>query len=348
MDKTGSNNKDISLRDVAKLANVSVAAASLALREKAGSQATRKRVWRAAEQLGYVASSAARTLKSGKSSVIGIYIFSSPEGRDYANESSFFYRFFKSVADAARVQDHGVLIEDVAWNEPPRNNSLLRHIRGRNVDGAILVPQYDYPYYFIEELRRSGLSFCICNPAYVLGDFCSVSFDNRSAAELAIRELLSSPIEHLAVVNGPMNHVEAKARANGAEHALSNVDKATSLTTLYGDFSIESGYKAGNRLFSRLPYPDAVYAANDYMAVGVLRSALEHEIDVPAELRIVGTDDNEVSRAVTPQLTTIRNPIGDIGRAAAQCVFAQLTGETDSECTPARMIEPSLIRRGSS
>ena len=119
-------------------------------------------------------------------------------------------------------------------------------------------------------------------------------------------------------------------RAAGAADITADLKDDISISIHYGDFTIESGYEIGNRIFATENHPDAVYAANDYMAVGIMRSAIEHSLRIPTDVRIVGTDDNEVCRAVTPQLTTVRNPIYKMGVLAVESIFTQLSLESEA------------------
>jgi LacI family transcriptional regulator len=160
--------------------------------------------------------------------------------------------------------------------------------------------------------------------------YSTINIDNYGGAGAMVRHLIGRGHRRIAHIAGPEDNVDAKSRLTGYLHALAELAPGVAPQVLRGDFSEESGYRAGRQLVSLSERPDAVFAANDMMAVGCLFALSEAGIEVPGEIALAGFDDVPIARFVSPPLTTVRIRIAELGELALErLVTAIEAGNTD-------------------
>lgn len=348
-----------SLKDVAQLANVSIATASLALNGKPVNEVTRESVLRAAKKLNYVAMSAGRSLKSGKSFVIGIFIFNSHRYENLMEVCSYYYKLLLGVFSESDLHDYSVMVENVYWEGGKGDQLLFRKISSGAIDGVIIIPQFSYPYTFLSYLHSLDFPYVICNPVEDIPPSHVVALDNESGASMAAEYLITRGRRKIGMVTGPVNHNEAVLRINGYNRALEKHRIGIRPEwTIEADFTISGGYKAGKQLFTGTKeYPDGILCGNDYTAAGLMRVVHERGLRIPDDIAVIGFDNNEVCIAVYPALTTIENPTYEIGVRSARRLVEVIEkrslndgnrgeGAEDSALAPV-ILEPKLIVRES-
>jgi DNA-binding LacI/PurR family transcriptional regulator len=308
------------LSEVARLAGVSTATASRVLNRSAPvNDRTRARVERAVVALGYVRQRApAATRDSGAVSVV---VFD--DMLRYQRDS-----FYSRLLVGAERATHRVGLELVvlsALRHSPRD-SLLRYLCGGHVDGVVMVGMRSdgAPARLV---RTAGVPV-ICLGRSALDDLSYVDADNRGGARQAVTHLIASGRRAIATIAGPRDMTVADDRLTGYQQALTDAGLAPDRAVCRGDFTAASGEHAMLRLLDRYPDMDAVFAASDLMAMGALRVLHRLGVRVPDEVAVVGFDDAALARYTMPLLTTVRQPVEEMGARSVAELLAQRGGDT--------------------
>lgn len=312
------------LEDVAVLAGVSTATASRVLTGSAQVRPeTRRQVEKAIRELGYVRSQArAKTHRSASIALVvcedSLRMFSDP----------FFARLMHGVSTALSPADLQPVLLSV--HSPHERRRCVRYLRDRHVDGALFVSLHGQL-----QLDVRGLGV----PAVFIGrpmrdaegsDYVDV--DNAGGAEAAVRHLLDTGRRAVATIAGPPDLTVGLDRLSGYRKALAETDTGLDRDDLvaYGDFSAASAEHAVSRLLDRRPDLDAVFASSDLMATGVLRALRRLGRRVPCDVAVVGFDDAPLARYTCPPLTTVRQPVEDLGAKAVEELLALVGGARNS------------------
>jgi LacI family transcriptional regulator len=321
----------VTIRDVAREAGVSVASASRALNGLANvTDATRERVLGAAARLRYVPHTGARTLSTRRTDTIGVML------PDLHGE--VFSEIIRGADLAARERGLHLLVS-TSHGDAVEAAAAMRAMRGR-VDGLLLMsPHVDAP--LLADNLADDLPTVLINTRVEGGSRPSFCVDNHAGAVAVVRHLASrgGKIAHIA---GPAENFESQERLRGYVDAL---DGAAGLV-LQGDFSEESGHRAGLQLADMSPRPAAVFAANDAMAIGCLLALGERGVRVPQEMAVAGFDDIPVARLIRPSLTTVRINIAELSRRALKRLVAVIDGDTAKNAP--ETVHPQLVVRESS
>lgn len=340
-----------SLKDVAALAGVSITTASRALNGKGVNARTRERVVEAAKKLKYHASAIGKNLINNKSNAIGMFILNSKKSRDMTEEISYYYAMMKGALACIKQHDYVFNFEALDWEDLEEKNVFAKKIYGRTIDGLIIVPQFNYHYSFLNLLEEEQFPYVIVDPNVGIKPENSISVNNYRGGFLAADHLLSLGHRHLAVINGPENHIDSNTREKGFLSRLLDSDVQFDRTNIiYSDFTNEGGYESAKRLISdSKQVPTAIFCANDYMASGALAAISDAGLRIPGDISLVGYDDTDIARCIYPKLTTIKVAVKDLGFLAAERVLNLISenekpsGKKYTEI----LLEPTLIVRDS-
>ena len=323
--------KAATIRDVAERAEVSVASVSRVL-NGAGpvTEATRKRVLEAVDALQYVPHSGARSLSTSKTNTVGVIL------PDLYGE--YFSELIRGMDVAARALGYHLIVSS-SHDDEAEASAAIRSMRGR-VDGLIVLS----PHLGAANLA-SGLAgrtpVLLMNGGADAGR-ASVVVDNHGGAMAAIQHLVSIGRRRIAHIAGPAGNLEAEARMAGYMQAMADAGLPT--TVIEGLFTKASGHEAGVRLAAMAERPDAVFAANDNMAVGAMLALLEAGLDVPGDVALVGFDDIPLAGLVRPGLTTLKIDIAETGRRALERLIGTTMAGADGAC---EVVRPELVIRAS-
>jgi LacI family transcriptional regulator len=304
----------VTIKDVAKAAGVSVASVSRALNGRDNvTDETRHRILDVATKLRYRPNDAARSLITKRTQTIGAVL------PDLHGE--FFSELIRGIDVAARAQGLHLLVSS-SHGDVDEATAAIRAMQGR-VDGLLVMsPHVDAS--FLHESLPEALPAVLMNAPQDRSRFPTLNLDNHGGAVAMTRHLLGRGHRRIAMIGGPAGNLDADERRRGWLDALGEASLARDALLLDGDFSEESGYAAGKRIVALAQRPDAVFAANDMMAVGCLIALVESGVRVPDDVALAGFDDVPIARYVTPQLTTVRVRIADLGRAAFNRLVAEL------------------------
>ncbi|WP_315096397.1 LacI family DNA-binding transcriptional regulator [uncultured Cellulomonas sp.] len=322
----------VTLSDVARLAGVSVATASKALNGRDQvKDTTRQRVVEAAERLAFSPNPLARGLLAGRTGTVGL-LTSDLEGR-------FVIPVLMGAEDAFGAGQVNVFLCD-ARGDAIREQYHLRALLSRRVDGLIVVGRQTDP--------RPSLGHDIPVPvvyAYAPSDDpsdLSITPDNVRAGRLAVEHLLACGRTRIAHITGEHAYAAARDRADGVRAGLHAAGLELVGEVLYSEWSERWGRDAGAMLLSRHPEIDALLCGSDQIARGALDAARDLGRSVPDDLAVMGFDNWEVlTTNARPELTSIDANLQQLGRTAAQRVFAALDGVelgAGTEYVPGRLV----------
>jgi LacI family transcriptional regulator len=325
------------IREVSRLARVSPATVSRVLNGTTPvADLTRDRVLKAVAALDYKPNAFARGLATNRSGGIGITV----------NEvsSPYFGAFVAGVEQV--VRENGIhLMVSSGYADAANEHASIEFLLERRCDGLVVQ---------VEELADEELIDLVRNgpaPVVVFGrsiaeieDACVVMNNERGGA-LAVEYLLEHGHLRIGHVTGPLSFPDARERLTGYRRALeaAGVDHVERYV-VESNFQEEGGARAAARLLDRAPEITAIFFGNDQMAAGGMRTLREAGLDVPNDISVVGFDDVFLAQYLTPSLTTVRQPLVDMGRAAANLLLARL--ENDGREVVHRF-DPELIERQS-
>jgi LacI family transcriptional regulator len=330
-----------SIKEVALKAGVSIATVSRVINEKGPVAAeTRQHILEAIEQLRYVPHGAARSLITNQTDTIGVLL------PDLYGE--FFSEVIRGIDLAARRSGYHVLISGF-HSDRAEIEAVLRALRGR-VDGLIVLsPDVD-----AQGLRRNlpeTLPVVLLNTRIdgrANGNaFDAINVDNHGGAYAMVRHLVGLGHRRIALIRGPAENADALERLRGYRAALRTEGLAPEpALEIPGDFSEESGYRAGERLLALEPRPEAVFAANDSMAIGCLFALREAGVEVPRDVALAGFDDIPIARYVTPPLSSVHVPIAELGTRAMERLLHAVEHKNEHERRQ-ETVPATLVVRGS-
>ncbi len=320
------------IRDVAEEAGVSVATVSRVFNAMSNvSDSTREKVEAAAAKLRYVPNASARMLSRAKSDTIGILL------PDFHGE--FFSNLLRGMDEAARMRRVGLMITSIG-SDRDRAIEAIKSFRGR-VDGLVIMPTEIGDSDAIRALVGDQPTLFI-SPAWEESEFPSVRINNYAVAREIVEHLVQSGRTRIAHIAGPLRNADASER----RRAYGDVLRAHGYAEIVyeGTFFEEAGAAAAQAILAEGCAIDALFAANDLMAFGAMRTLIDAGIGVPDRIAIAGFDDAPWARFITPGLTTAGLDVRAMGRLAIEQLCDGIAGHPAIGTT---VIEPVMIVRSS-
>jgi len=329
------------IKEVSCRANVSPATVSRVLTGNTSvADPTRARILSAMQELGYTPNMFARGLVTNRSHSIGVVV---------NDLSSPYYGSLLGGIESA-IEEAGMhLIVSSGHARRDSERQAVELLQRRHSDALIL---------HLEEALDDEI---VCwaklgTPLVLVGRYvaelehASVHLDNELGGYMATKHLIKHGHTRVAHITGPLKLYDSRARLAGYRRALAEAGiPFDEQLVVEGDFQEEGGQLAVGRLLLREKGITAIFAANDQTAAGVLRALREGDVRVPDDISLIGYDDIIFARYLQPELTTVRQPLEEMGRAAAKLVLAALFGNSgnDSLKEVPRRFEPTLIQRAS-
>ena len=326
------------IKDVAARAGVSFTTVSHVLNEtRPVSADARRRVLAAVEEIGYLPSAVARSLRKAQTRIVGVLV--------PTVTNPFFAELVVGVEAACRHAGYSVFLCN-SDNDPKRQQQYMRTLLEKRVDGLLLssagdadalariFKQATVPAVTVDRLVPGARADC-------------VSIDNLDGARKAVEHLIGLGHRRVGCISGPAEFEVAQERIDGWRRAHQdaglNVDEGL---LVEGDFSSASGYEAARKLLQARPDITALFASNDLMALGALRAAAEMGLKLPQQLSIVGFDDIELGHFVFPALSTVGCSIQELGREAGRVLIERI--EHPGASLKDLRLKPRLVVRESS
>jgi DNA-binding LacI/PurR family transcriptional regulator len=295
----------------------------------------------AISRLGYVPNRAARSLVTRRNDSVAVVI-TEPTGRVFSDP--FFPRLLRGISTALSAKDIQLVLLMPA--SPADTERAAQYLAAGHVDGALLVSLHgDDP--LPERMDRAGIPFVVGGRP-VRGTRTSlVDVDNRGGARAAVTHLLETGRRVIATIAGPADMAAGLDRLAGYRDALTEagINRDDGLVEV-ADFTQEGGAAAMTRLLAARPAIDALFAASDLMAAGALQVLETAGRRVPTDVAVVGYDDSPIALSVRPQLTSVRQPIEEMGAEMARLLMAAV-----DEARPVQrrvILDTELVRRASS
>jgi LacI family transcriptional regulator len=326
------------MKDVARLAGVSIATVSATINGSAFVSAElRARVTEAIQQLGYAPDGVARSLKRGRTQLIGLIV---------ADITNPFFTELVHVIEAA-MQDAGysVLLCDTD-EDFAKEQKYLRILQTHRVDGVILAPTGAADAYQSLKALSERLPLVLVDRALPALGFDAATVDSFAGAYEATSHLLDLGHRKVATIAGPHHLGPARDRLEGFRAALA--DRGIEIRPDFirtGSFREEEAMAAAQDLLSGADRPSAVFAANNHMMIGVMRAIANLRLGCPKDVSVVGIDDFPWANAFTPRLTVVRQPVEEIGRAAVRLLLARIAGQAPVPVH--EVLRPALVIRDS-
>jgi LacI family transcriptional regulator len=307
---------DVTIMDVAQEAGVSYATVSRVVNNKGYIKPeTRERVMRAVTRLGYVVNQQARSLASGRSQVVGLLV--------PGLETAYIGEIIRGIDEELAGASYDLMLY-TAHRRRTRESAYVATLTQGMADGLLLVLPRD-PGAYLETLRRRGFPYVLIDHQGIDDAGPAVGATNRQGGYDATNHLIELGHRRIGFITGSLDLGCSNDRLAGYHAALSEFGLSTDPQLVReGDFTQPAGYRAARELLTLPVPPSAIFASNDLMAFGVMEAARVRGLRIPEDISIIGFDDIPQAIHVHPPLTTIRQPLEQMGRLAARMLLRQI------------------------
>jgi LacI family transcriptional regulator len=310
---------NVTIYDVAREANVSMATVSRVVNGNPNVKpSTRKKVLEAIERLGYRPNAVARGLASKKTTTVGVII---PD-----ISSIFFAELARGIEDIATMYKYNIILSNSDQNKD-KELHLLNTMLGKQVDGILFMGGYISEEH-VAEFKKSPVPIVLAATIEENSIIPSVNIDYEQAAYDAVAFLIEKGHKRIAYVTGPADDPINNKKLAGYRRALEEHGLTYDENLIIeGDYSYDSGIEAYEKITELDEQPTAVFVGTDEMALGVIHSAQDHGVNIPEQLEVVGFDNTRLATMVRPRLTTVVQPMYDIGAVAMRLLTKYMNKE---------------------
>ncbi|PKG24962.1 catabolite control protein A [Niallia nealsonii] len=333
---------NITIYDVAREASVSMATVSRVVNGNPNVKpATRKKVLEVIDRLGYRPNAVARGLASKKTTTVGVVI---PD-----ISSTFYAELARGIEDIATMYKYNIILSNSDQNKD-KELHLLNTMLGKQVDGIVFMGG-NITEEHVQEFEKSPVPIVLAASIEESQKIASVNIDYAQATFDAVTSFIEKGHKVIALVLGSMNEpINSKEKLTGYKKALeaANISFNENLV-VEGDYTYESGIESFDKLMEQADKPTAIYVGSDEMAIGVIHGAEDEGYSVPDDFEIISSDNTKLTLMVRPQLTTIVQPLYDIGAVAMRLLTKYMNKETVEDhivVLPHRIEERSSTKKG--
>ncbi|WP_169050494.1 ribose operon transcriptional repressor RbsR [Brenneria salicis] len=327
------------MKDVARLAGVSTSTVSHVINNnRFVSEVVREKVMNAIETLNYAPSALARSLKINQTRTIGMLLT--------ASNNPFYAELVRGVERCCYERGYSLILCNTEGDRARMSRNLETLLQKR-VDGVLLMcteshrpsPEMVSRYPYIPMVMMDWAPF--------EGVIDVIKDNSLLGGEMATNYLISRGYQKIACIAGPLDKTTAHNRLEGYRQAMQHAGLSIpNEYEIFGDFEFETGYRAMQRLLTLEERPEAVFTCNDAMAVGVYRALYQAGLSIPEDIAVIGYDDIELARYMSPPLTTIHQPKDELGELAVDTLLYRLE-HPDTEpnvlvLTPELMVRESV------
>lgn len=298
------------IKDIAKVLGISHSTVSRALTgSKNVSEKTKEEILKAAKELNYIPNMNARSLKLDKAYNIGVFFSTISNGTSPFVFQTVINNVYKNID-----KKYNVIVKGIDTYEKNTINT-------KNYDGILVVSQKTADDYFIEEILEKGIPLVVLNRKVGL-DVINVFTDDSMGAFKGVEELIKNGHKDIAIIEGVQNFDSTKMRRKGYLEAFEkyNIELNKNLV-VNGDFTVKGGYYQAKNIIEKQEPFSAIFAFNDEMATGAIKALSEKGLKVPEDISILGFDGNEFSEFISPTITTIKRPIGEISEVSINLLY---------------------------
>lgn len=338
--RTTPGRRPMTQRMIAELAGVSVTTVSRVLNERE----TQPDRWAAPETIasileiakanGYRRNPHAASLRTSRSDLVGVLV---PRLQDFVLAT-----IYEGIDEAASERGISTFVTN-SLDDPAQQRIRTQSMLDRRVDGLIFGDAHlDDP--FLDELATEGVSFVLTSRR--AGDHLSVTCDDLAGGRLVADHLIDIGRRDVAILAGLPFASTARERTQGVVDGFREVGiEIPASRIVYNGFDAAAGREAAEQLFAERPYPDAVFATNDFAAIGAMGVLRDKGLRIPEDVALVGYNDTPIAASIGTPLTTVRSPMHEMGREALTTLLALMAGEevVSQRLTPDLVIRASTV-----
>ena len=336
------NEKEITMYDLARKLNISIATISRALKDDpVVSKKTKKKIFELAKEMGYRSNHFARNLRNQRTDTIGVIV---PRLNSY-----FMSTVIAGMESVANNEGYNLIISQSSESAEKEETNAKTMFNNR-VDGLLVSLSYDTDdISHFDQFSRKNIPVIFFDRGEQHAIFTNVLIDNRKAAYEATRHLIEEGCRKIV-------HITAKPKRNVYVDRLTGYKQALAENNIVfkdeyviiGNLSLEAGMEAASVILKMDPVPDGVFVANDNCAVGCMLSLKQAGIQIPKDIAFVGFNNDPVSKVIEPNLSTINYPGYEMGEVAARNLINHLNGTYPIHSTNTIVLRSELIIRASS
>jgi LacI family transcriptional regulator len=324
------------IRDVAKRAGVSAITVSRVINNDGYVSAeTRRRVEAAIAELDYIPNALGPSLRSKRTQTLALVL------SDMTNP--FWTTVARGVEDAANMHGYHMIIGNTD-KSPAKQEEYLMFLLKKQVDGFLLVPASERS---IDTLQKRHTPFVVLDRRIPNAKIDTVRGDSEGGAYQIIRHLLELGHKRIAVVTGPPDVSTARDRVEGYLRALEEAGIKDDQQVYWGEYTQQSGSELTKQALSRTPRPTAIFAANNFIAIGIMRALKAAGLNVPEDISVVAFDDLPAAITIDPFFTVAAQPAYEMGQQATMLLLSRLAGNAQDD--PREVVLPTeiIVRKSS-
>ena len=329
----------ITIKDVSKDALVSIKTVSRVINNEANvAEATKKKVLASIKKLGFRPNKNAQSLRSNKSYMLAL-LYDNPNKSYLADVQS-------GIFNACKNTGYNLVIQECNYKSSKLTNDIIQFVKDFKIDGLVITPPLSDMQDFLSNLAANKIEHSVIAPRIMNPDSLYVSSNDYEAAYNLTSEIIKHRHRDIGFIKGHPKHSASLLRFNGFLAAMKKYGfKPNEQWIKQGNFSFESGFDAGVQIFESSKIPTAIFASNDAMAAGIMKSAQMKGIEVPNNLSLTGFDDSAIAQQIWPSLTTIKQPVQQMAAHAAKILIAKFDGLVEK--TESKEFKSELILRES-
>ena len=329
----------VTIKDVSKDAKVSIKTVSRVINNEANvAEETKKRVLLSVDKLGFRPNKSAQSLRSKRSFIIAL-LYDNPNKSYLADIQSGIFK-------ACKLTGYNLVVQECDYKSPELNDTILEFVEDLKIDGLILTPPLSDMDDFLQDLDKHQIDYAVIAPSTKKTESLYVSSNDYEAAYKLTLEIIKYGHKDIGFIKGHPKHSASNLRFNGFIDAIKihgfDVNDAW---IKQGNFSFKSGFDAGVEIFHSDRIPTAIFASNDSMAAGIMKSAHMKGLKIPDDVSLAGFDDSPIADEIWPALTTVKQPVEKMAHHAAKILMAKFNGL--EEANQSKEFKSELIIRES-
>jgi DNA-binding LacI/PurR family transcriptional regulator len=336
----------VTRKEVADLAGVSEATVSRVFNGLGPMKPeTKERVLQAAKQLDYHPNAIAQSFARRRSGNLGVVLPYMPKVHLFS--TFYFSEILSGIGEQVREQSYDMLLTLLT---PDESMDYTRLYRSQKVDACVILGSRDTPEQreSLQKLQEQRLPFCLVNQHFEGMLLSEVDADHVQGSYQAVRYLQEAGFKKIAFLNGSPQYSNSQDRLQGYMQAMRDGGiEIPSQLLLEGNYSRKSGYEAAARLWEHRHEIEAVFAANDRMAIGLMQGLRERGWIAGRDFAVIGCDDSDAAKLSDPPLTSVNVPFYEMGKEAARGVLAQVLGEGDGSPFQIKLPTRLVVRQSS-
>lgn len=327
------------IKDIAKKTNLSITTVSLVLNNKENkiSQSTKERIYKTAKELNYIPNQIARALVNEKTNTVGLII------PDITN--MYFAELAKSIVKETRRFGYNIMLCD-SENDSAQQMDFIKMLYQNGIKGLIMAISSDASTHkkTFSMIKKFNMSVVLVDRFLSEYNIDTVVINNRNGAYMAMKHLLELGHRRIGCITGPDKLQDSRERYAGFVQAMTEYGLPIEKNLVYnGDYNMESGYCGGEALIKQ--GVTAIFTFNDMMAYGVYQMAEKMKIKIPQQLSVIGFDNILFSQLLSIPLTTISQPVHDMGIKAVEILMSRF--ENMEKNVETFVFEPEIVIRES-